>query len=240
MDRVEEAAVSEPIESFHPVKRQTLGEQVAETLRNLISTDRLKPGDRILETELAAKLNVSRGPVRDAFKQLFVEGLLTTSEKGGAYVAEPSANETRALIGLRYRMEEYAIELALGHITPEDIGQLRNITAEMCQARVEDDVVRIQELDILYHRTLWSLAGSKRLTELLALVVSPMLLNKLWQNWQGDVVAAHEEMLYAIAAGDLDAVRRCTARHTIISLNGIQGPEADSTPRDYARTVRLK
>ena len=85
--------------ALRPLRRQSLGDQVAQTLRDLISTDRLRPGDRILETELAARLNVSRGPVREALKQLAVEGLVTVAEKGGAYVAEPSLDETRALVG---------------------------------------------------------------------------------------------------------------------------------------------
>jgi DNA-binding GntR family transcriptional regulator len=203
-----ESPVSEPFkDSIPPIRRQSLGEQVAETLRNLISTDRLKPGDRLVETELATKLNVSRGPIREAIKQLAVEGLVTSAEKGGAYVAEPSLDETRALVGLRYRMETYAIELGIRRITPDGIAELRGMIAEMRAAAAAGEADRLPDLDFRYHRTLWDWAGSKRLTELLSLVVSPLMLSKLWKTWHGDVIAAHEETLDAIESGDIAAIR---------------------------------
>lgn len=215
--------MTDPAPAIPTLRRQSLGEQVAQTLRDLISADRLKPGDRILETEMAARLNVSRGPVRDALKQLAVEGLVTLAEKGGAYVAEPSPEETRALVGLRYRMEEYAVELALPRITPEGIAELRAIIAEMREAVRRGEVSRLSELDVRYHRTLWEWAGSKRLVELLAFAVSPLMLSRLWGSWTGDVVAAHEKTLDLIASGDLDAVRRRFTQLASDSLARLQG-----------------
>jgi DNA-binding GntR family transcriptional regulator len=178
----------DPATALPALKRQSLGDQVAQTLRDLISTDRLKPGDRILETELAAQLNVSRGPVREALKQLAVEGLVTLAERGGAYVAEPSLEEIRALVGLRYRMEEYVVELAMPRITVAGFAELRAIIAEMREAANAGDMSRVQELDVHYHRTLWEWAGSKRLVDLLALAVSPLMLSRLWHSWRGDVI----------------------------------------------------
>ena len=209
--------------ALRPLRRQSLGDQVAQTLRDLISTDRLRPGDRILETELAARLNVSRGPVREALKQLAVEGLVTVAEKGGAYVAEPSLDETRALVGLRYRMEEYAIELAIHRITPDGVADLRGLIDKMRDAASEGDFDRLQELDVRYHRTIWDWAGSKRLAELLSLAVSPLMLSRIWRSWrQGDVVAAHAEMLDVIAARDIAAVRAGIARLLERSLGALE------------------
>lgn len=191
------------------IKREPLGEQVADTLRNLISTDHLRPGDRIIEAEWAAKFNVSRGPIRDAIRQLANEGLVVCPTGSSAYVAEPQVEEMRLLVGLRYRMEEYVVELATARITPEGIAELRGILAEMRQAVATGDQERQRELDVQYHRTLWDWAGSKRLTELLSLAISPLMLSRLWRNWDGDIVAAHEHIMDAIAAGDTE--KACTA-----------------------------
>jgi len=190
-----------------PIRRESLGDQVANTLRNLISTDRLKPGDRIVEAEWAARLNVSRGPIRDAIRQLTTEGLLTSPEKGSAYVSEPSRDELRALIGLRYLMEEYAVELAIPRITPEGAAELRTILDQMRQAAAggQDDWLR--ELDVRYHRIIWTWTGSRRLAEILSIAISPLMLSRLWRSFEGDVIEAHERTMRAIASGDVELAR---------------------------------
>ena len=203
------------------IRRDTLGDQVAETLRNLISTDQLKPGDRIIEAEWAARFNVSRGPIRDAIRILSTEGLLICPTGSSAYVAEPQTDELQILVGLRYRMEEYAVELAAPRITPEGIAELRAIIAEMHQARADDDDERQRELDVRYHRNLWNWTGSKRLAELLSLVISPLMLNRLWRSWDGDIVAAHERTLEALATGDTEAASANMRRGLQLALDNI-------------------
>lgn len=212
------------------IRRLPLGEQVAEMLRNLISTDRLKPGDRIVEAEWATRLSVSRGPVRDAIRQLAAEGLITCPPKGSAYVAEPSLGELRALVGLRYRMEEYAIELAIERITPGGVAELRQLIEELRDARDRHDEELLRELDARYHRTLWGWAGSARLTELLSLVISPLLLARLWRNWPGDVLAAHEQVAGAIARGDVAAARVALRTAMQVSLDGLEHGEGELSP----------
>ena len=203
------------------IKRETLGDQVAETLRNLISTDQLKPGDRIIEAEWAARFNVSRGPIRDAIRTLATEGLIVCPTGSSAYVAEPQCDELRVLVGLRYRMEEYAVELATRHITPEGIDELRVIIDEMREAQAAGDDERQRELDVRYHRTLWGWAGSKRLTELLSLAISPLMLSRLWSSWDGDIVDAHEQIMNAIAAGDVEGACASLRAGLDISLAGL-------------------
>jgi DNA-binding GntR family transcriptional regulator len=200
------------------IQRETLGAQVAETLRNLISTDQLRPGDRIIEAEWAARFGVSRGPIRDAIRVLATEGLVACPTGGSAYVAEPQCDELRVLVGLRYRMEEYAVELAICRITPEGIEELRGIIAEMRMARESGDDERQRELDVRYHRALWGWAGSKRLVELLSLAISPLMLSRLWHNHEGDVVAAHEQIVNAIATGDLEGARASLRANLATSL----------------------
>lgn len=210
--------MSAPKRQLPAIRRDSLGAQVAETLRHLISTDQLKPGDRIIEAEWATRFGVSRGPIRDAIRTLATEGLLACPTGGSAHVAEPQCEELQILVGLRYRMEEYAVELAIRRITPEGIEELRGIIAEMYAAWAAGDERRQRELDLCYHRTLWGWTGSRRLEELLSLAISPLMLSRLWHNHEGDVVAAHEQIVNAIATGDLEGARASLRANLATSL----------------------
>ncbi len=231
--------MTEHDDNLPTIKRLSLGEQVAETLRSLISTDRLKPGDRIVEAEWAAKLNVSRGPVRDAIRQLAAEGLITCPARGSAYVSEPSDEELRVLVGLRYHMEEYALELAVRRITSEGIAELQQLIAEMRQARDAGDEELLRELDVRYHRMLWGWAGSNRLTELLSLVISPLMLSRLWRSFPGDNLAAHERIAAAIAAGDIETARAAMRVGLQVSLESLDLGRAAAAADDAQLSADL-
>jgi DNA-binding GntR family transcriptional regulator len=213
--------VSAPKRQLPAIRRDSLGAQVAETLRHLISTDQLKPGDRIIEAEWATRFGVSRGPIRDAIRTLATEGLLACPTGGSAHVAEPQCEELQILVGLRYRMEEYAVELAIRRITPEGIEELRGIIAEMYAAWAAGDERRQRELDLCYHRTLWGWTGSRRLEELLSLAISPLMLSRLWLSHNADIVAAHERTLEAIASGDVEAACRNLRQGLPVALEDI-------------------
>ncbi|WP_414474097.1 GntR family transcriptional regulator [Microvirga sp. M2] len=80
------------------VAARPLPQQIAAHLRDLIIHDVLKPGERIREVPLAAELNVSRTPLRDALKILAVERLVDLAPNRGAIVTDPSIEEMRDLL----------------------------------------------------------------------------------------------------------------------------------------------
>jgi len=205
------------------VKREKLGDQVAEALRYLIATGRLQPGTRLVETEVASMLQVSRVPVRDAIKKLSTEGLVSYSPGNGAYVADLSPDDLRILVDLRAKMEEYAIELAVSRITPEGIAELRHLLEAMSDAARQNDPTKVRTCDAQLHRVIWRHTGSHRLTELLSLIISPLWV---WQmrvtsDWQQMALAIHAPIVEALAARDVARARDALRVHTQHVLRGV-------------------
>jgi DNA-binding GntR family transcriptional regulator len=93
-------------------------------MRRAILTGHLKPGQKLVESELAQQLGVSRNPIREAFGQLQVEGLVTTIPNLGAYVANPTHEELRDALILRAHLEWLAVRLILAKAPPVDLDRL--------------------------------------------------------------------------------------------------------------------
>jgi DNA-binding GntR family transcriptional regulator len=92
-----------------PASRKSLGEDVAERLREAILHGELSPGQRLREEELSVRLEVSRGPVRDAFILLEREGLVRSSRNRGVSVVELTRNDLQEIYTLRSALEPLAI-----------------------------------------------------------------------------------------------------------------------------------
>ena len=89
-----------------------LRDVVFNTLREAILKGELKPGERLMELQLAAKLGVSRTPIREAIRKLELEGLVLMIPRKGAEVAKISEKSLRDVLEVRRSLEELAIELA--------------------------------------------------------------------------------------------------------------------------------
>lgn len=102
-----------------------VGSEVAYTaLRNAIIEGRLRPGERIIEARIAASLNLSRTPVREAVRMLASDGLVIATRHRGAIVRTLGRTEVLDLYELRARLESYAAELASSRATPEDLADI--------------------------------------------------------------------------------------------------------------------
>src|ERR687884_101601 len=87
---------------------RALSRRIVDQLKRVIIAGELRPGDRVLETDLAEQLGVSRGPVREAFRQLEQEGLLVSYPHRGTFVATVPDEEIDEVYALRAHLEAYA------------------------------------------------------------------------------------------------------------------------------------
>src|SRR5438132_8934189 len=96
-------------------KQQTLGDNVADSLREAIFGGVYEPGQRLIERDIASQLKVSRGPVRDAFARLEQEGLVRRTTNVGVVVPVLSHEDMEEVCSLRLTLEVWAIRLAVRH-----------------------------------------------------------------------------------------------------------------------------
>src|SRR5690606_20033929 len=138
---------------------------VVEALRDAISSGVLKPGQRIVEQDLAEELGVSRLPIREAIRQLEYEGLLESVPHKGAVVATVSERDIRELFSLRDALETLAAGLVAQRASPGEVNQLQSIVDQMCEQSERRDFERLFEIDTEFHTMLCTFSQHGRLVK---------------------------------------------------------------------------
>jgi DNA-binding GntR family transcriptional regulator len=151
---------------FKAEKRSILVEQVANQIREAIKSGKLKPGDRLIETELANGMQIGRNAIREAIRYLEKEGLVSSTPFKGAHVTKLTEKDLDDLYALRIALEELAIKTLVQNLDNEKIMQLESIVATMRQtANEETNIEHIIDVDLSFHRTICKLCGNRRLLE---------------------------------------------------------------------------
>lgn len=156
------------LNDLSPVKLTTLGNEVANRLRNAIRTGEFPLGTRLVERDLAERLGVSRIPVREAIQQLVEEGLVQKKPHRGTFVHIPTRTEIEEISSLRVLLECFVVERALANWQPEHETRLREIVATMRRAAAANDMQLLFEQDYLFHSALWEIADHALLLEVVS------------------------------------------------------------------------
>lgn len=138
------------MQTARPLKRSTVSDAVADRLRAMIVDGGLPEGERINEVHLAARLGVSRTPLREALNRLASEGALTSTPSIGYAVKPLTLAEFEPLYGMRPILDPAALALA-GLPSAEKLARLRAMNAKIEAAR---DAERAMDLDDAWHRAL--------------------------------------------------------------------------------------
>ena len=133
-----------------------LRDVVFQTLRQAILKGELKPGERLMEIQLAQKLGVSRTPVREAIRKLELEGLVLMIPRKGAEVAEITIKDLEDVLEVRAALEELAVCDACENITEEQILALKEAADNFQAALESDDLVKCAETDMAFHEIIYS------------------------------------------------------------------------------------
>ena len=144
-----------------------LRDVVFNTLRRAILRGELKPGERLMEIQLANKLGVSRTPIREAIRKLELEGLVLMIPRKGAEVAEITRKNMMDVLEVRKALEELAAELACERIGKEQIAEMRVAAKEFERTLKTGDVTQIAEADEKFHDILYIATNNQRLILLL-------------------------------------------------------------------------
>jgi len=146
---------------------QPLRELVFEALREAIIKGVLKPGERLMEVQLAEELGVSRTPVREAIRKLELEDLVVMIPRKGAYVSSISLKDVADVFEVRAAVEALAAGLAAERITEEELGELERILVKKAEIIEANDLDRLIEIDILFHDCLYQASRNGKLVQII-------------------------------------------------------------------------
>ena len=182
------------------VKHSNLRQQVAEILRNDILRGKYLPGDRIVEAEVAEKLGISRGPIREAIRQLEEEGLVTYSSNKGCSVKTLDPLDAWDIYLLRADLESLAISLCKGDIGENSLKTMEDSIEKMAEAADLGNIAELVEQDHIFHSSICKASNSKRLYKLWASLNSTsyaLFLSVISANVRqlDEVASLHKEVL---------------------------------------------
>lgn len=173
--------------------KETLRSNIKDYIQQQIADGVYKPGDRIVETQLAKELNVSQAPVREAILELATTGLLEERPYSGSYVRNMSIDEIRDIFEIRAFVEEYAAKRAAKKATDEQLAEMEAVLKEMDNDR---SLATFVHLDMEFHGLVMDAAGSPALkrawknlrmsewTYLCAAITEISLNEMIQQHWR--------------------------------------------------------
>jgi DNA-binding GntR family transcriptional regulator len=209
-----------------PISKSTRTEDVFRLLRQAILSNELKTGDRLLETEIAEKLSVSRTPVREAIRMLEAKGLVTRLNNSHGIVADRSLTTIIDIFHVRIALESYAAHLAADNISEEQTLKLEQICVESDRMLNNHDSERLKQLGNDFHNTILEIAGNpqiiKHLSEILEwvdfyrerLYGSPVVVHAN--------TVSHSEILDALRMHDGNRAQELMRNHLLISLDNLR------------------
>jgi len=192
-----------------------LRQAVYDALTELIVNGSLKPGQHLVEAELAEHLGVSRQPVREALQRLQTAGWVDLRPAQGAFVHSPTEEEAAQLLGVRAVLETYSAQLAAQNAKPEDVERLWELHQDGVDALAEGDVERLVAANTALHSFITSVAANDVLAEMLGQVgqkvrwyYTPIAKPRGKEAWN-----EHAQLIKAVAKGDADRAGEVMRKH---------------------------
>ena len=228
-------AETERYRQLHQDER-SLRQQVATSLRDAILSGTLKPGQRLVEKQISQGMHTSRGPLREALRQLEQEGLVMSFPYRGSFVSRISADEVReVLIPLRATLEGFGFEHAVGKLTDADVADLERILAHMEEAIREGDLIGLVETDVAFHGLVMSRSGQPHTTQIWG-TIAPRIRAYFYTHLR-DVMPSqelldripgdHRALFDALVARDRERVAALLLEH-VRDLPGLTRPATGS------------
>jgi DNA-binding GntR family transcriptional regulator len=192
-------------------------QRVREELRERILTGRLRPGDRLVERELAEDLGVSRVPVREAIRSLEAEGFVVVQSPRRMVVRQLARVDVEELFDVREALEGLAAGLAATRAGKPELRRLDRVLADAARATARGDGARIAVLNTTFHDEIVTIAGNA----LLSTMLQPLEGRLRWltsqnEHWS-DLLDEHRRLYDAIASGDAERAKASAAEHVRVN-----------------------
>jgi DNA-binding GntR family transcriptional regulator len=206
------------------MSQPSLVELVAADMREAILTGRLLPGERISDARVAEEMGISRGPVREALRQLAAHGLVEEEPRRGAFVRRLTRASVGHVYDCRRALEGLAARRVAGDSElTEHVSSLQALVGEMDRASRRRDPALMAEVDHRFHTTLCEATGNTWLIRLYAQIADQ---SRLMQSLDAiahaeadvrELAMRHQPIVDAVASGDVDLAERAVVDHIDLS-----------------------
>lgn len=195
----------------------SLGNKIFNVLRDKILNEEYVKGQKLNEVALAKQLNISRTPIREALKQLELEGLVKSIPNKGVYVLGFSHRDIDDMLEIRYALEGLAIQLAIERINDEQLEKIKEVYDLMEFYAGKNDQEKFNELNIAFHEAIYCCTQSKYFEQLLSDINYYIHVTSRHSIKQPDrlISAAqeHREIYEAIVARDKELAKEKIQKH---------------------------
>ena len=194
-----------------------LREVIFNTIREAIIVGELKPGERLMEVQLAEKMGVSRTPVREAIRKLELEGLVDMLPRKGAHVADLSVKDIMDVLEVRSTLDGLASSLSASRITDEEIKELKHLHTQFENYIEKGNTQGIIRKDAEFHDIIYRSSRNDKLIQ-----ISSNLREQIQRfrviyikdySSSKELVKEHAEIIDSIIRKDSTAAMKCAQQH---------------------------
>lgn len=211
---------ADPAEGWTAARPRTLVDHVVDQILAAAARGLILPGERLVEKDLGASLNMSRVPIREALRVLESQGVVTSEPYKGIRMMEITEAKLAQILDVRTTLETLAVTRAIeaGRNTKAALDPLRRRVEEMRLMTERRDVYGVASADTAFHMEMVGLGGNPSLTTLwqsLARQLTVIIGLAVESKNMDTIVSEHEQLIEVIAAGDLGQLRFELVKHII-------------------------
>lgn len=199
------------------IKKKTLHIDIADTLRELIITGKLKEGEKVNENELCASMGTSKTPLREALRVLSVEGLIKLVPNRGAYVRKPTLDQIKEMFDVMSVLEGLAAGTAAEKLTDNDLLNLKKIHKKLEESCKRKDQKKYLHYNSQCHALLQEVAGNKTLNQIITILRKQVTLYRSTSlalpGRMADSLEEHAELLKALEKRNPEKAERIMRMH---------------------------
>lgn len=206
-------------------------EFAADAIRDMIYRGTVQPGERLNADELAAELEMSKTPVRDAIQSLKLEGLVEIVPRVGVFVKKMTPQESTDVYRLKKAVEPVAAALAAQRGSERARGELRKMLRQLSNATTNENVAKAEKAVNDIHQQLFNMSDSEVIREAFRVINGRVRLlrfkNMAQQGRLANSLRQHQAIVEAVAQGDAEAAERLMRDHLDDAAHALQELIAD-------------
>ena len=207
------------MKASEPAAVTPLWESIADLVRGAILSGEFEPGSKLVETDLAERFGTSRGPIREAIRELAREGLVTELPRRGTLVSTLTANDLSEVYAVRQALEVAASRVVIARAADEELRALEEHLAALESPPPGAGYLDQAVHDLAFHRSLVALARNERMSTMYEQMLTQTMLLLRTASLENPALrtdlrrAAHRDILQALIDRDEAAARAALEAH---------------------------